>query len=140
MTLKHKKFVAALTTPKSPSYCKPSASYRAASPNVKDNSSWTGASRLLRNSEVAAAVSEQLSLEELGDELKLCLRETKKLKQWDSARATVMDYAKLTGKIVDRQEIKTITDADTSAVRDMVKASMRVDSDARTVPPTVGNG
>ena len=134
LTLRQEKFVSALTTPKSPAFCKPSVAYRESSPTVTPGSSWTGASRMLGNVEVIQAVRGQLGLEKLGSGLKLCLRESRKLIRSDEVsmklsamrehRETLMDYAKLTGQLVERREVLTIDVQAASAIRELVDAAM----------------
>ena len=125
LTLRQEKFVEAVTTPNTPTYCKPSAAYRAISPTIEPASAWQGASRLSRNVEVQAAIKGQLGIGQLGSKLKKCLRETEKLKDWGQVRETVMDYAKLTGQLVEKREQVNIDGASSSLIRDLVSRSMR---------------
>ena len=139
LTLRQEKFVEALTTPKTPTYCKPSAAYRTISPTAQPPAQWNGASRMIRNSEVQGAIKGQLGLGQLGSKLKKCLRETEKLKDWSQVRETVMDYAKLTGQLVEKREIKSIPVEDDSAIRLMVDAAMRLPSASRRMVNSDGD-
>ena len=83
---------------------------------------------------VEEAIKGQLGLAEMGRELKRCLRTAKSLmKSKESAtvlsatretRDTIMDYAKLTGQLVEKREVKTMTAEQTSAIRDLVQRSL----------------
>ena len=120
LTLRQQKFVEALTTPNKPTYCKPSAAYRIISPTVKPQSQRVGAMRMSTDVNVQVALKGQLNLGALGNGLKLNLRESKKLVRTDDVtvklpalrehRDTLMDYARLTGQLVERREVVTISD------------------------------
>ena len=125
LTLRQEKFVQALTTPNTPTYCKPTASYRTISPTIVPGAQAVGASRMIRNDKVSQAIRGQLSIPALGSKLKKCLRETEKLKDWGQVRETVMDYAKLTGQLVEKREQVNIDGASSIAIRDLVSRSMR---------------
>ena len=116
LTLRQQQFVHALTTPNTPTFCKPSAAYRTISPDIVPGAQHVGAFRMIRNDNVQAAVKGQLGLPQLGSKLKKCLRETEKLKDWPQVRETVMDYARLTGQLVEKREVRT-TEAVTPLVR-----------------------
>jgi hypothetical protein len=118
LTPRQQKFVAALTTPHTPAYCRPSEAYRAISPTIKPPSVWNGASRMVRDAQVQQAIRGQLSVAQMGRELKRCLRVTKsvqhtatdpsvKLSATRETRETIMDYAKLTGQLVEKREVTT---------------------------------
>jgi len=154
LTLRQEKFVQALTTPNTPTYCNASAAYRAISPAIPPASSWVGSSRMLGNVTVSNAVKGQLGLAEMGRELKRCLRVAKsvqksadpslKLSATRETRDTIMDYAKLTGQLVEKREVKTITDEESQAITALVHASLRIplgrlvtDSPSDSVPAPV---
>src|SRR3990167_5682526 len=107
LTLRQEKFVQALTTPQTPTYCRPSAAYRTISPAIVPGAVHVGAFRMLRDDNVQQAIRGQLGLGQLGNKLKKCLRASEKLKDWPQVRETVMDYAKLTGQLVEKHEVKT---------------------------------
>src|SRR3990167_2986562 len=121
LTLRQEKFVQALTTPQTPTYCRPSAAYRTISPAIVPGAVHVGAFRMLRDDNVQQAIRGQLGLGQLGNKLKKCLRETEKLKDWPQVRETVMDYAKLTGQLVEKREIRTLTDEQSHAIRVLVR-------------------
>ena len=124
MTLKQKAFVKALTDPTARTFCNATASYRKASPNVNANVAGVEGFRNLRKPKILEAIEGQLGLDELGDKLKLCLHETEKAKDWPELRAVVMDYAKLTGQLVEKREQTNISVDESSAVREFVRQSM----------------
>jgi hypothetical protein len=124
LTLRQEKFVEAVTTPSSPTYCKPSAAYRATNPSITPESSWSGSSRMLGNAKVSEKIKGQLGLVQLGSKLKKCLRETEKLKDWSEVRATVMDYAKLTGQLIEKKEVKQVSDEEKDVMRRMVNEAL----------------
>src|SRR3990167_11313045 len=107
LTLRQEKFVQALTTPNTPTFCRPTAAYRSLSPDIVPGAQAVGAHRIIKNDKVSHAIRGQLGMEQLGRKLKKCLRETEKLKDWSQVRETVMDYAKLTGQLVEKREITT---------------------------------
>ena len=121
LTLRQEKFVQALTTPQTPTYCRPSAAYRTISPAIVPGAVHVGAFRMLRDDNVQQAIRGQLGLGQLGNKLKKCLRETEKLKDWPQVRETVMDYAKLTGQLVEKREVRTLTDEQSHAIRVLVR-------------------
>jgi len=134
LTLRQEKFVQALTTPKTPTYCKPSAAYRVISPLIQPEAQHNGAYRMMRNDEIQSVIKGQLGLGEMGRELKRCLRVAKsvqksadpslKLSATRETRDTIMDYAKLTGQLVEKREVKTLTDSDHDAIRQMVHRAL----------------
>ena len=112
---------------------------------------------MIKNDKVSHAIRGQLGMEQLGRKLKKCLRETEKLKDWPQVRETIMDYAKLTGQLVEKREVKSISDEESSAIRSLVRRALippgsiptplpsgagvsetRSQSDTQT-PPTEGN-
>ena len=76
---------------------------------------------MLRKDNIQHAIRGQLGIEQLGGKLKKCLRETEKLKDWAQVRETVMDYAKLTGQLVEKREVKTVTPEQSSAILSLVR-------------------
>ena len=155
LTLRQEKFVQALTTPNTPTYCKPSASYRVISPQTTMESSHVSASRMLANAKVSEIVRGQMGIGQLGSKLKKCLRAAEqiarsvqepmmKLSAYREQRDTLMDYAKLTGQLVEKREVKTITDEESQAITALVHASLRIplgrlvtDSPSDSVPAPV---
>ena len=118
LTLRQQQFVAAITTPTSPTYCKPSAAYRALDPLITPESSWSGASRMLGSAKVLEKVRGQMDVGQMGSKLKKYLRIAEtvgqqaedpslKLSAARDSRDTIMDYAKLTGQLVEKHEVKT---------------------------------
>lgn len=105
-------------------------------------SSHVSASRMLANAKVSDAVRGQLGIEQLGSKLKKCLRETEKLKDWAQVRETVMDYAKLTGQLVEKREVRSVDAQSGHAISELVQRSMRpslrmvnTDGDNMVTPP-----
>lgn len=132
LTLRQEKFVQALTTPNTPTFCNPSEAYRAASPPIKPESAWNGALRMSRNVEVQEAIRGQMNVGQMGSKLKKYLRVTEavlkieavepslKLSAVREGRDTIMDYAKLTGQLIERREVKTVSDEDYQVIRRLV--------------------
>src|SRR3990167_1932828 len=132
LTLRQEKFVEALITPNTPTYCQPSAAYRVAHPSAQPNTSWTGASEAMRNPKVQAAIRGQMDVGQMGGKLKKYLRVTESVLRIEAAepslklsavregRDTIMDYAKLTGQLIERREVKTVSDEDYQVIRRLV--------------------
>jgi hypothetical protein len=79
---------------------------------------------MLGNAKVSEKIKGQLGLVQLGSKLKKCLRETEKLKDWSEVRATVMDYAKLTGQLIEKKEVKQVSDEEKDVMRRMVNEAL----------------
>ena len=80
---------------------------------------------MIRNDNVQTAIKGQLGLSQLGSKLKKCLRETEKLKDWPQVRETVMDYAKLTGQLVEKREVRSVGEEEQQVVRSLVDRCLR---------------
>lgn len=137
LTLRQRAFVAALTNPESPTFLKPSASYRVANPHCALSTSWINSFRTLRLTKVINAMSKQWNVEQMGNRLKRYVKQLEVAGDIPQARDTIMDYARLTGQVVDRSEVKQITDADRSAIRHMVQQAMQNPQNMQEHSPTL---
>lgn len=147
LTLRQQKFVEALTTPNTPEFCNQTAAYRVISPLARPAAQANGGSRMVRNEDVQLAIKGQLSLEKLGHGLRLNLREAKKLIKSDRPsvklssmrehRETLMDYAALTGQLIQRQQISLSVEQQKEYVRQVIaeqQAQRRVATSAPVEP------
>ena len=138
LTLRQEKFVQALTTPNSPTYCNQTAAYHAAYPAASLRTARQGGYENMTKPDIQAAVKGQLDVAQMGKELKHCLRVAKsvqksldpslKLSATRETRDTIMDYAKLTGQLVEKREQVNIDGAASDAIRQLVSRSMRLPS------------
>ena len=122
LSLRQEHYVHKITDPRSPeTFLEPSASYRAISPStIKPQTSWQGAMRMSRNIEVQTAIKGLLGQDKLGNGLKWCMRTAKKTKNTKEVRGSIMDYASLTGQLIQRQEIKHSLEEQKELVRQVV--------------------
>ena len=102
---------------------------------------------MLGSASVAERVRGQMDVGQMGSKLKKCLRASEqiaktvvepmvKLSAYREQRDTVMDYAKLTGQLVEKREITTIDAQAASAIRDLVAAAMPLQASSLRMPST----
>lgn len=77
--------------------------------------------RVLDKPSVQATIKRALGLTDLQDELQQCLDQAKQANDRKEWRNSVMDYAKLAGLIVDKAEVKTITDDERNELRRILR-------------------
>lgn len=91
--------------------------YKRVKPHVTQRTSEVEGSHVLKKPEVKAYLREALTLNDLQAELRECLEESKKEGDRREWRGAVMDYAKLAGLIVDKQEVKSFDDRQIEQLR-----------------------
>lgn len=92
--------------------------YQATHPRAKSTGgARVNAHRKLMNANVHHAVRQHLDLNDLKDELRWCVDQSKQQKNVKELRGSVMDLAKLSGLIVDKAEVKAISDEEVEQLR-----------------------
>ena len=109
-------------------------------PNAKYSTAESNGHKWLRKTKIVAELGRRLQVEcgvtkQWGEStlLRVC-HEAETSKDWALLAPTVMDAMKLAGFLVEKREIKTVTDDQRTALRDLVQSAMR------TLSPTTRMG
>lgn len=137
LTLRQRVFIKALSDPESPTFLRPSASYRVANPHCALSTSWIASHRTLRLSKVQDAMAKHWTVEQMGNRLKRYTTKLEKVGDIPQARQTVMDYAELTGQLIRKAEIRQITDEDRMLLSSMIRETLTHQSDPPHPLPVV---
>ena len=111
-------------------------------PNAKYSTAEVNGFRQLRKTSVQAELSRRVQAEcgvtkQWGEStlLRVC-HEAETSQDWALLASTVMDAMKLAGFLVEKREIRTVTEEQRTALRDLVSSAMRTLSPTtRMVPP-----
>ena len=100
--------------------------YQATHPRSKSyKGSSVNGSRKLAEPSIKRVLQEELSLDDLKSEMHSCLDLAKKQKSLKEIRGSVMDYAKLAGVIVDKQEVTQLTTQQVEETRRLVLETVK---------------
>ena len=103
-------------------------------PKSKYTSAEVSAHRWLRKPKVQAELTRRLSAEHgitrasIESDLLWCAEQAKVAGDYEALASIRMDCAKLAGFLVEKREVKTVTDTDQSSLSDLVRSTLRMRS------------